>query len=89
MTSARHTAVVEKYRSPVEMVLVYRNATVYVAATSVITLRQYSLKNKLTFSEEKTQVKGLLQSLKQLLFKHGRVLAEGEFNKKCINNANR
>lgn len=64
MTSARHTAVVEKYRSPVEMVLVYLNATVYVAATSVITLRQYSLKNKLTFSEEErweNAAKGLFQ----------------------------
>lgn len=35
------------------MVLVYRSATVYVAATSVITVRQYSLKTTLTFSEER------------------------------------
>lgn len=48
-----HTAVVEKYRSPDEMVLVYRSATVYVAATSVITVRQYNLKTTLAFSEEK------------------------------------
>lgn len=53
MTSVIHTAVVEKYRSPDEMVLVYRSATVYVAATSVITVRQYSLKTTLTFSEER------------------------------------
>lgn len=53
MTSVMHTAVVEKYRSPDEMVLVYRSATVYVAATSVITVRQYSLKTTLTCSEEK------------------------------------
>lgn len=53
MTSVMHTAVVEKYRSPDEMVLVYRSATVYVAATSVITVRQYSLKTTLTFSEER------------------------------------
>lgn len=52
-TSARHTAVVEKYRSPDGIVLVYRSATVYVAATSVITVRQYSLKTTLTFSEGK------------------------------------
>lgn len=54
MTSVMHTAVVEKYRSPDEMVLVYRSATVYVAATRVITVRQYSLKTTLTFSEETT-----------------------------------
>lgn len=53
MTSVMHTAVVEKYRSPDEMVLVYRSDTVYVAATSVITVRQYSLKATLTFSEER------------------------------------
>lgn len=53
MTSVMHTAVVEKYRSPDGMVLVYRSATVYVAATSVITVRQYSLKTTLTFSEER------------------------------------
>lgn len=53
MTSARHTAVVEKYRSPVEMVRVYLRATVYVAATRVITLRQYSLKSRPTVSEDK------------------------------------
>lgn len=47
------TAVVEKYRSPDGIVLVYRSATVYVAATSVITVRQYSLKTTLTFSEKK------------------------------------
>lgn len=51
MTSARHTAVVEKYKSPDEMVLVYRKTTVYVAATRVITVRQYSLNTRLTFSE--------------------------------------
>lgn len=50
ITSVMHTAVVEKYRSPDEMVRVYLNATVYVAATSVITARQYSLKTTLTFS---------------------------------------
>lgn len=54
MTSVMHTAVVEKYRSPDEMVLVYRRATVYVAATRVITVRQYSLKTTLTFSVETT-----------------------------------
>lgn len=48
-----HTAVVEKYRSADGIVLVYRSATVYVAATSVITVRQYSLKTTLTFSEKK------------------------------------
>lgn len=53
MTSVMHTAVVEKYISPDEVVLVYRSATVYAAATSVITVRQYSLKTTLTFSEEK------------------------------------
>ena len=53
MTSVMHTAVVEKYRSPDVMVLVYRSATVYVAATSVITVRQYSLNNTLTFSVER------------------------------------
>lgn len=53
ITSVMHTAVVEKYRSPDEMVLVYLRATVYVAATSVITVRQYSLKTTLTFSEER------------------------------------
>lgn len=53
MTSVMHTAVVEKYRAPDEMVRVYLNATVYVAATSVITARQYSLKTTLTFSAEK------------------------------------
>lgn len=52
-TSVMHTAVVEKYRSPDGIVLVYRSATVYVAATSVITVRQYSLKTTLTFSEKK------------------------------------
>lgn len=52
MTSVMHTAVVEKYMSPVEMVLVYRRASVYVAATRVITVRQYSLKITLTCSEE-------------------------------------
>lgn len=35
------------------MVLVYRSATVYMAATRVITVRQYSLKPMLTFSEDK------------------------------------
>lgn len=54
MTSVMHTAVVEKYRSPDDMVLVYRSATVYVAATRVITVRQYSLKTTLTFSVETT-----------------------------------
>lgn len=53
MTSVMHTAVVEKYRSTDGMVRVYRSATVYVAATSVITVRQYSLKTTLTFSEER------------------------------------
>lgn len=53
MTSVMHTAVVEKYISPDEMVLVYRSATVYVAATKVITVRQYSLKITLTFSERR------------------------------------
>lgn len=53
MTSVMHTAVVEKYRSPDGMVLVYRSATVYVAATNVITVRQYTLKTTLTFSGEK------------------------------------
>lgn len=52
-TSVMHTAVVEKYSSPDGMVLVYRRATVYAAATSVITVRQYTLKTTLTFSEEK------------------------------------
>lgn len=55
MTSVMQTAVVEKYRSPDEMVLVYRSTTVYVAATRVITVRQYSLKTKLTFSEDNQQ----------------------------------
>lgn len=67
MTSVMHTAVVEKYRSPVEMVRVYRSATVYVAATSVITVRQYSLKTTLTFSEERRvmlmQLEGLCTAL--------------------------
>lgn len=54
MTSVMHTAVVEKYRSPDEMVLVYLRATVYVAATSVITAKQYSLKITLTFSGGET-----------------------------------
>lgn len=40
MTSVLNTAVVEKYRSPDETVLVYRSATVYVAATRVMTVRQ-------------------------------------------------
>lgn len=53
MTSVMHTAVVEKYRSPDELIRVYRSATVYVAATSVITVRQYSLKTTLTFSGQK------------------------------------
>lgn len=52
ITSVMHTAVVEKYSS-VPTVLVYRSATVYVAATRVITVRQYNLNSKLTFSERK------------------------------------
>lgn len=48
-----HTAVVEKYRYPDGIVLVYRSATVYVAVTRVITVRQYSLKTTLTLSEKK------------------------------------
>lgn len=55
MTSVMHTAVVAKYRSPDDMVLVYRSATVYAAATSVITVRQYSLKATLLFSGGRTQ----------------------------------
>ena len=51
-----HTAVVEKYSS-VSTVLVYRNATVYVAVTRVITVRQYNLNSKLTFSETKQNQK--------------------------------
>lgn len=51
MSSETHTAVVEKYMSD-ETVLVYRSVTVYVAATSVITVRQYTLKTTLTFSVE-------------------------------------
>lgn len=43
------TAVVAKYIS-VKTVLVYRNTTMYVAATTVITVRQYNLNSKLTFS---------------------------------------
>lgn len=39
MTSARHTAVVEKYRSE-DTVRVYLRATVYVAAIRVMTVRQ-------------------------------------------------
>ena len=54
MTSVVHTAVVEKYRSPDDIVLVYRRATVYVAATNVITDRQYSLNAALTGSDSKT-----------------------------------
>lgn len=53
MTSVMHTAVVEKYMSVDGRVLVYRKATVYVAATSVITVRQYSLKITLTGSVDK------------------------------------
>lgn len=52
ITSVMQTAVVEKYSS-VSTVLVYRSATVYAAATRVITVRQYNLNSKLTFSEEK------------------------------------
>lgn len=54
MTSVMHTAVVAKYRSPDDMVLVYRSATVYAAATSVITVRQYSLKATPLFSGGET-----------------------------------
>lgn len=51
ITSVIQTAVVEKYKT-VSVVLVYRKATVYVAATKVITVKQYNLKSKLTFSEK-------------------------------------
>lgn len=51
ITSVMQTAVDEKYRTA-PVVLVYRNATVYVAATKVITVKQYNLKSRLTFSEK-------------------------------------
>lgn len=52
-TSVMHTAVVLRYSSPDDdaLVLVYRIATVYAAATSVITVRQYSLKATLLSAE--------------------------------------
>lgn len=40
------------------MVLVYRSATVYAAATSVITVRQYILKATLLFSAKETERTG-------------------------------
>lgn len=54
ITSVIQTAVVEKYRT-VPVVLVYRKAIVYVAATKVITVKQYNLKSKLTFSGKQKQ----------------------------------
>lgn len=59
ITSATQTAVVEKYIAVVT-VLVYRRATVYAAATSVITSRQYSLNTRLTFSGGRKQWEEIL-----------------------------